>query len=159
MRKVMVIVARALVGLGGAATGVGRIVLERQIASEIDALLANARPPAPATVSEADLEPLPQPVRRWLRHARVVGKQRPTTVRLRQAGRFQMESRGWLPYQDEQYFTNQPPGFLWKASFRIGPARLGRRPRPAPPRPGQHPHAGTVACSGRQQDRRRPQPG
>ena len=42
MRKLMVIVGRALVGLvglGGAATGVGRIVLERQIASEIDACL------------------------------------------------------------------------------------------------------------------------
>ena len=47
MRKVMVIVARALVGFGGAATGVGRIVLERQIASEIDALLADARPAGP----------------------------------------------------------------------------------------------------------------
>jgi hypothetical protein len=72
-------------------------------------------------VSEGDLERLPEPVRRWLCYAQVVGTQRPTTVRLRQEGTFQLEGRGWLPYRAEQYFTTDPPGFLWKASFRMAP--------------------------------------
>lgn len=92
----MVIVAGTLVGLVGlgAATVVGRLVLERQMAGEIDALLAAARPAASATVGEGDLVRLPEPVRRWLRYSHVVGKERPTIVRLRQEGAFQMEGRG-----------------------------------------------------------------
>ena len=124
MRNVMPIVARTVLGLvslGAAATVVGRIVLERRIAGEIDALLADAQPAPSATVSEADLDPLPEPVRRWLRYAQLVGTQRPTTVRLRQEGDFQLEGRGWRPYQAEQYFTTNPPGFLWEASFQMAP--------------------------------------
>jgi hypothetical protein len=124
MRKVMRVVGRTLVGLvglAGAAAVVGRIVLERRIAGEIDALLADARLAASDTVREAELERLPEPVRRWLRYSQALGKARPTTVRLRQEGDFQLERRGWLPYRAEQYFTTNPPGFLWKASFRIGP--------------------------------------
>jgi len=124
MRKVMRVVGRilvGLVGLAGAAAVVSRIVLERRIAGEIDALLADARPAASDTVREAELDRLPGPVRRWLRYSQALGKARPTTVRLRQAGDFQLEGRGWLPYRAEQYFTTDPPGFLWKASFRMGP--------------------------------------
>jgi hypothetical protein len=32
-----------------------------------------------------------------------------------------MDSRGWLPYEAEQYFTTEPPAFLWKASFHMLP--------------------------------------
>lgn len=124
MRKVISIVARTLaglVGLGAAAAVVGRIRFERQMAAEIDALLADAQPAASATVSQADLERLPEPVARWLRYSQVVGRQRPTTVRLRQEGDFQLEGSGWRPFQAEQYFTTNPPAFLWKASFQMAP--------------------------------------
>ena len=137
MRKVMRIVARTVLGLvslGAVAIVVGRIVLERRIAGEIDALLADGQPAPSATVSEADLQRLPEPVRRWLRYAQIVGTARPTTVRLRQEGDFQLEGRGWLPYQAEQYFTTNPPGFLWKASFRMGPAGLCGWSGPVPRR-------------------------
>jgi hypothetical protein len=110
-----------LVGLGAAVTAVGRIVYERQMASEIDALLGDARPTAPSDLSERDLQIVPEPVRRWLRYSQVVERERPTTVRLRQKGQFQMDRTGWLPYEAEQYFTTDPPGFLWKASFRMLP--------------------------------------
>ena len=89
MRNVRRIVARTVLGLvslGAAATVVGRSVLERRIGGEIDALLADAKPAPSATVGEADLERLPEPVRRWLHYSQIVGTQRPTTVRLRQKG-------------------------------------------------------------------------
>jgi hypothetical protein len=124
VRKVMIIVARTfvgMVGLGVATTAVGRILLERQMAGEIDALLADGRPAASATVTEGDLERLPEPVRRWMRYSQVVGTQRPTTVRLRQEGDFRMGARGWRPFRANQYFTTNPPGFLWQASFRMAP--------------------------------------
>jgi hypothetical protein len=120
----MITLARTLVGLvglGAAVTVVGRIVYQRQMAGEIDALLRDARPTASMTVSDRDLQGVPESVRRWLRYSQVVGRERPTTVRLRQEGQFQMESRGWLPYKAQQYFTTDPPAFLWKASFRMLP--------------------------------------
>jgi hypothetical protein len=110
-----------LAGIGAAVTAVARIVYQRQIASEIDAVLSDARPTAPIYVSEQDLQIVPEPVRRWLYYSQVVGRERPTTVRLRQEGEFQMERMGWLPYKAEQYFTTDPPAFLWKASFRMLP--------------------------------------
>jgi hypothetical protein len=123
-----------LLGLGAAATVVGRLVYERRMASEIDALLNAARPAASTSVSERDLGRLPEAVRRWLRYSQVVGTQRPTTVRLRQHGEFQADSRGWLPYEAEQYFTTDPPAFLWKASFRMLPLVFSSRSRPVPRR-------------------------
>jgi hypothetical protein len=45
----------------------------------------------------------------------------PATVRLRQDGQFRLEGRGWMPFHAEQYFTINPPGFLWKAAFHMAP--------------------------------------
>jgi uncharacterized protein DUF6544 len=117
-----------LIGLGAAATVVSRMVVGRRIEGEIDALLADARPEPSKVVTEADLRRLPEPVQRWLRYSQVPGTRRPATVRLRQEGDFQLAGRGWLPFQAEQYFTTDPPGFLWKASFRMAPlvAIVGR---------------------------------
>lgn len=121
----MITLGRTLVGLvalGAAVAAVDSIVYQRQMTSDIHALLSDARrPTAPINVSEHDLQGVPEPVRRWLRYSQVVGRERPTTVRLRQQGEFQMDSRGWLPYKAEQYFTTDPPAFLWKASFRMLP--------------------------------------
>jgi hypothetical protein len=121
--RAMKIVAGTLVGsagLGAAAAG-ARILFQRRIATEIDELLTDARPAAVASVRPADLDRLPEPVRRWLRYSQVVGTQRPATVRLQQEGDFQMNGKGWLPFRAEQYFTTNPPGFLWKASIRMAP--------------------------------------
>jgi hypothetical protein len=41
-------------------------------------------------------------------------------VRLRQQGEFDL-GRGWMPFTAEQYFTIDPPGFVWKASFQMAP--------------------------------------
>jgi hypothetical protein len=110
-----VIVLAALVLL------VARAAFERRIARETDALLAAARPAGARTVTEADLRRMPEPVRRWLRYSRVVGAAVPATVRLRQDGEFRLEGRSWMPYAAEQYFTVDPPGYLWKAKFRMAP--------------------------------------
>jgi hypothetical protein len=94
----MITLGRTLVGLvalGAAVAAVDSIVYQRQMTSDIHALLSDARrPTAPINVSEHDLQGVPEPVRRWLRYSQVVGRERPTTVRLRQQGEFQMDSRG-----------------------------------------------------------------
>jgi hypothetical protein len=107
--------------IAAAVLAAGRMLFERRMAGEIDALLADALRSTRSPITERDLERLPEPVQRWLRYASVVGTEMPATVRLRQEGQFQLEGRGWVPYMAEQYFTVTPPGFLWKASFRMAP--------------------------------------
>jgi hypothetical protein len=117
----MIAIALGVVALATALVVGARISFDRRIAREINSLLADARPADRRRIEERDLAPLPDPVQRWLRHSRVIGTAMPTTVLLRQDGQFQMEGKGWVPFSAEQYFTINPPGFLWKATFRIAP--------------------------------------
>jgi hypothetical protein len=109
-----------VVGLGVVVALGVRLTFERRMVREIDALLADARP-AGRTITARDLEHLPEAVRRWLHYSNVVGREPPTSVRLRQEGQFQMEDKGWVPFAAEQFFTMNPPGFLWKATFQMAP--------------------------------------
>jgi hypothetical protein len=120
--------ARSLLGIAGAvvlvavaAIAIGRARFERRVSGEIAALLG-AAPGEARVVTEDDLTGLPDPVRRWLRWAGVVGKPYPSTVRLKQEGRFrQAEGRPWMPFTAEEYFTTEPPGFIWKTTVRMFP--------------------------------------
>jgi hypothetical protein len=110
---VVALAAAVLLGAG--------LLFERRVDREIDALLADARSADGQIITERDLEGLPEPVGRWLRYSNVIGTAPPTTARLRQDGQFELEGRGWVPFAAEQYFTIDPPGFLWKATFRMAP--------------------------------------
>jgi len=109
--------------VGAAAAGViGRVWFERRIANEADDMLARVSDGSPGVLTEANLQGLPEPVQRWLRYSNVVGKPRPLTVRLKQEGQFrQAEGRDFLPLEAEQYFTVDPPAFLWQARLRMAP--------------------------------------
>ena len=109
------VVLAAVVAVGA------RLRFERRMAREIDALLAEAPPVTGRVLTDEDLEHVPGAVQRWLRHSNVIGTRVPTIVRLRQDGQFQMEGRGWMPFEAAQYFTINPPAFLWKATFRMAP--------------------------------------
>jgi hypothetical protein len=113
----------AIVGIAAATVASARIGFRRRITREIDALLAKADAVVePGLVTEGDLEGLPEPVQRWLRWSRVVGTPRPVIVRLKQDGQFRLgEDRGWLPFAAEQYFTSDPPAFLWWVRMRMVP--------------------------------------
>lgn len=108
--------------LTAAAAGVGRVVFERRVDGEIAALLAASGASAARVVTEDDLRALPDPVRRWLRWAQIVGKPVPATVRLTQEGRFrQGKGQPWMPFTAEEVFTTDPPGFVWKTTMRMAP--------------------------------------
>jgi hypothetical protein len=104
------------------APAAGSFLLGRRIAREVDQLFAASRDVRPSVLTEANLEGLPAPVGRWLRYAQIVGKERPMTVRLKQQGQFRLgPNKGWMPFQAEQYFTTEPPGFVWKVRMAIAP--------------------------------------
>jgi hypothetical protein len=109
----------AAAALAGTVALAARRSHEHGMTREIDTLLADARRAAGRIITERDLGSLPEPVQRWLRYSRVIGRRSPTTARLRQEGHFRLEGMGWMPFTAEQYFTVEPPGFLWKANFRM----------------------------------------
>jgi hypothetical protein len=85
---------------------------------EIDELLAGARAPVPA----AGVEALPGPVQRWLRWSGAADAALPATVRLLQEGELRTgEKRGWAPFRADQYFSLDPPGFVWRVRMRFAP--------------------------------------
>lgn len=91
---------------------------ERDVRTEALALFARARGAAVVTTDD-----LPAPVRRWL--AKVMPGPAPAvrTVRLQHRGTFRTSLEGaWRPIRGEQYFTADPPAFLWWGRIRMAPA-------------------------------------
>jgi hypothetical protein len=73
-------------------------------------------------ITEEDLEGLPEPVQRYLFYTQIVGKERVRTVRLKQKGFFRTKpDQKWMPLKTEEYFTVDPPGFLWYGKMRMFP--------------------------------------
>lgn len=118
-RLLLLMLLIALIVAGLAAT-IRRRAFGDRIDRETAELLAAARPPAVRLVSESDLAGLPAPVQRWLRAAGVVGSPVPSIVQLRQEGDFRLGAeKPWMPYHATQYYTIDPPGFLWDVSMRM----------------------------------------
>jgi hypothetical protein len=52
----------------------------------------------------------------------VVGTAIPSVVRLRQQGEFRLGAdKPWMPMEATEYFTTNPPGFLWTTSMEMLP--------------------------------------
>ena len=114
------VIAALVVAIALALT-VGRIAFARRIAREVDQLFAAAKG-RPRIVVEQDILDLPAPVQRWLRASNVLGTPYPVIVRLRQEGEFRMgEEKEWMPFSAEEYYTTDPPGYLWSARFTMAP--------------------------------------
>lgn len=78
------------------------------------------KPYREGVVTDAMLADLPEPVQRYMRYAGVVGTPWIKTVRLAYKGEFRMAAdRPWMPVSAEQVYTTNPPGFQWKARFRM----------------------------------------
>jgi hypothetical protein len=101
---------------------IGRARLNGQIRREVVGIFAAAKAAKPGVVTEADIAGLPEPVQRWLKYSGIIGKERVAAVRLLQQGEFRLSpTGGWLPFTAEEYYTTDPPAFLWKARVRVAP--------------------------------------
>ncbi len=99
----------------------------RQVDVDRRRLLGRPRPSHPVVVTEAMLADLPGPAQRYLRYAGVIGRPMVDTVRLRQACRMRSSPTGIeLPITAEQWYTVEPPGFLWDATVPIAGVPLVR---------------------------------
>lgn len=85
-------------------------------------LLQHGEQAQPRRITQDQVLVLPEPARRYLNYAQVVGKDPIRTVRLRQQGYMRMQpGQKWLPMVAEQYFTTNPPAFLWHTTIQSFP--------------------------------------
>jgi hypothetical protein len=83
---------------------------------------AEAGTQPPDVIAESDLKGLPEPVARYLRFTRVVGKKRISGLRLTHSGSFRTSARSpFRPIRGEYYITTKKPSFCWLGTLRLAP--------------------------------------
>jgi hypothetical protein len=119
----IILVVLGLVALASLAVALSRARLNHRHARWVRELLAARRPAAGRAFRAADLEGLPDAVRRYLAAVIPEGQPYVTAVRLRQTGEFRLGGRtgSWKPFTARQYFTADPPGFVWDATIMMVP--------------------------------------
>jgi len=115
-----------LVGVGmlamAVAPAIGRLAFDRQVEREVDELARGVVfAPSPFIRLEA-YTGLPAPVRRYLEFAGVEGRPRIRFARLLHGGLFRTTPGSkWMAIEGEEYFSTEPPGFIWYATVRPMP--------------------------------------
>jgi hypothetical protein len=99
----------------------GEYRFHRTTSSEISEIFASSRPSA--APGENSITNLPLPVANWIRHSGAMNQPKIETVRLRQKARMKMkpEQTEWTKASAVQYFTVNPPAFLWKVGLEMMP--------------------------------------
>lgn len=93
--------------------------MNRTLRNEARELLQQGQQAEPVLITEAHLLALPEPVQRYLRYAQVIGKEPIRTVRLKQRGKFrQSGQQPWMKLDAEEYYSVNPPRFLWVGTLR-----------------------------------------
>jgi|SRR5450755_504031 hypothetical protein len=103
--------------------------LHRRLTADDAVFALPARPPHEAAVTEADLEPLPQPAQRFLRFAGVVGQPADWSFRAHLSGRFRMRpGQRWMPCEAWQYSSRLEVArvFHLRIDFAGAVSMLGR---------------------------------
>jgi hypothetical protein len=127
MRKWLSIAAALAVPAALSAVLLGSRALNRLVRNDVRALFSQAAPTTGGIVTQAMLQDLPEPVRRYLTYTGVIGKPPVRTVHLRQKGKMRLgASQPWLLLDAEQHYSVRPPGFVWSSTIHLGPLPLAR---------------------------------
>lgn len=127
IRKWLLVAAALAVPAALSAVLLGSRALNRLVRNDVRALFSRAAPATGGIVTQAMLQDLPEPVRRYLTYTGVVGKPPVRTVHLRQKGKMRLGAgQPWLPLDAEQHYSVWPPGFVWSGTIHLGPLPLAR---------------------------------
>ncbi|MBP7331443.1 MAG: hypothetical protein KBA08_03925 [Firmicutes bacterium] len=125
MSKIAIVIAgilAAIIVLVFVASAVANSLFEKQVSKEVEKLFGSGQVDKKEIITEADLAGLPSCVQKWLAQSQVVGKEKISTVRLKQSGVMRLkEDQPWMPFEAEQYFNVDEPGFVWKAKVKMNP--------------------------------------
>ena len=94
----------------------------RMVDKEIEAIFQDGTKQSATTFSHDDLEKLPEPVQKYLKRSLKEGQPYINCVRLKQSGGMRLApDQQWKPFVAEQYFTVEPPAFIWRAKLQFLP--------------------------------------
>jgi hypothetical protein len=97
-------------------------VFKQKAAKEIKRLLQDFFVMAEDRITKEELSRLPVPVQKWLENTHILGKERITTVRLKQTGQMRTKPGApWMAVAAEQYFRVDQPEFVWIAKVKMAP--------------------------------------
>lgn len=97
-------------------------LFDRQVAKEVGELYGSSTENKNEIITIEDLAGLPPCVRKWMERSQVVGKEKISTVRLKQKGLMRLTvDQPWMPFEAQQYFAVDQPGFVWKAKVKMNP--------------------------------------
>ena len=95
-------------------------IASSSLSKEIDKIFAQHPEQNQVIVTEEMLQKLPDPVKKYLKYAGVVGKPIVQTVRLKQVGKIRKDAKQpWMNFDAKQYYSVNPPCFVWIAYMRI----------------------------------------
>jgi hypothetical protein len=118
--RLAVVKLAVLTGLAALLVVAGRR-FSRGVEADRRRLLDGPRPSHPPLVTEEMLAGLPEPAQRYLRYAGVIGRPLVDTVRVRQRCRMRPAPNGMsFPIVAEQWYSVEPPGFIWDATVPVG---------------------------------------
>jgi len=97
-------------------------LFNQQVTEEVKELFTYNVEADGEVVQTKDVKELPACVQKWLDYSGVIGKEKITSVRLKQDAVMRLEKdKAWMPVKAEQYFTTANPGFIWKARIKAAP--------------------------------------
>jgi hypothetical protein len=100
---------------------VGSWRFENGYKKEVQAGLNHTRQIQNSMLTDANLEPLPLPVQRYLRYAGVVGKPKVTNVKIVFEGMMRERGKDWFPFTSEQYnFFDKPTRLFFMKAKMFG---------------------------------------
>jgi len=99
-----------------AVAGVASLRWNRETGRSVNRFYERLAPAVPP-YSHDDLTGLPEPVVRYFEFALRFGQRVVRTARFRQSGFFAAQPNSWKPFLARQYFSIEPPGFVWDATI------------------------------------------
>lgn len=82
------------------------------------AAIINAANTTPEAVNDKSAQALPEIVTKWLNRSNVKATSRTAIIHLKQKGMMRTKpEEKWMPFDAEQYFTTEPPAFVWTAKI------------------------------------------
>ncbi|WP_410513500.1 hypothetical protein PaeBR_03320 [Paenibacillus sp. BR2-3] len=119
---IVLVVLLVLVVVFCIALTIANLVFNRKAKKQVKRLFKTSPIRNTGIIREEDLAGLPLPVQKWLENCHIIGKEKITSVRLKQQGVMRTQEGGpWMPAQAEQYFRADEPGFVWKADVQMAP--------------------------------------
>ena len=96
------------------------IRFQRKVRTDVARLFAEMQIKNTGPIGEAILAGLPEVAQRYIRYTGIIGKPFIHAVRLKQTGKFRTgNDQPWMDITADEYYTVNPPGLIWNATFRI----------------------------------------